>query len=140
MQELEVKQENNMCKFKNKKGEEMKNNNENKINELKNLILKEKDEYSKPGKPANSKCYLCGRIIYSDTYYGHRLCTSKCEELFNLLNKEQRIEMSHELHSEREEQRKLQKKEFSDKQKNAYESGDYEISEFSQHMANKYKD
>jgi len=111
------------------------------MNELKNKILEFDDELSHGDiKKYMNRCYLCGRITYDDYPIINYLCTQECKKLYESLNKMEVIEISHELHYEREEQRKLQKKEFSDRQKQSYESGNYEISEFSQHMTNKYKD
>ncbi len=112
------------------------NRNNDRINELENKILKVDDDFSSIYKYMN-KCYLCGRVTYDEHPIYNYLCTNECKELYELLSKIEVIEESHKLHKLRDTKRELDKEIIRNQIRTDYESGDYEISEFSQHMANK---
>lgn len=110
------------------------------IKNCENKILEINDEFSNGDLKNIWINVICGRITYDDYPIINYLCTQECKELYKLLDKMEVIEVSHELHVLRDKKRQSQKDELQNKIRIDYELGNYEVSEFSQHMANKYKD
>jgi len=110
----------------------------NKYKEYKTItkILEYKDENLDGQINTSTKCYICGRILRKVNLPGeYPLCSDECRELFNKIENNDILELSHNLQILRIEMREKEKKDFLDMTRKNYESGDYETSDLTKHFS-----